>query len=389
MPLTFIKFSDERNLLGIPWLASILLFSGSMLSAQVCPQGNIDTARLVDQMQHTDNSPNVLLRAAAIGGNSVAPALLHITRPGMPVDSVPGVAQVSLARLGNKAALGQLKEELNDTKSSSKAVAKLVRVGTDEAVSILMVYLHAHLHDNSLHQDFGDYIFDIRGEVIESLSKQLHIGPMMPNGAFSVSLQDWMRWWDQHKGKTIALSINERFRDPYLQCLARKVEWGFPDAVFDMVRTREPQVIPVLKFLARFGDQQRRFFNVATLQGRARLGLAQLGDPEELQTVKKELDLPAYGGAIEELRQLGGPVAVAALMNAFDSAGFLSQYKGTRGYEKEVVTRHQEIANALTKMVISPPETKTTPESKKKWKDWWAKNKDTAQFVKRPITTYE
>src|SRR5260370_36208174 len=112
MPLTFIKFSDERNLLGIPWLASILLFSGSMLSAQVCPQGNIDTARLVDQMQHTDNSPNVLLRAAAIGGNSVAPALLHITRPGMPVDSVPGVAQVSLARLGKDTAAVKINDEL-------------------------------------------------------------------------------------------------------------------------------------------------------------------------------------------------------------------------------------------------------------------------------------
>src|SRR5260370_766896 len=131
------------------------------------------------------HTPNFLLTTAAIGSNRVAAALLHLTRPGMPVAAGRGVEQVSLARIGNKAALGQLKEELNETKSSSKAVAKLVRVGADEAVSILMVYLHAHLHDNSLHQDFGDYIFDIRGEVIESLSKQLHIGPMMPNGAFS------------------------------------------------------------------------------------------------------------------------------------------------------------------------------------------------------------
>src|SRR5260370_40678460 len=123
MPLTFIKFSDERNLLGIPWLASILLFSGSMLSAQVCPQGNIDTARLVDQMQHTDNSPNVLLGAAAIGGNSVAPALLHMTKPGMPVDSVPRVAQVRPARLGNQPALGTPSQELRGTKSARKSVA--------------------------------------------------------------------------------------------------------------------------------------------------------------------------------------------------------------------------------------------------------------------------
>jgi hypothetical protein len=40
-------------------------------------------------------------------------------------------------------------------------------------------------------------------------------------------------------------------------------------------------------------------------------------------------------------------------------------------------------------MVTSPPETQTTAETAKKWKDWWAKNKDTAQFVKPPVKNYE
>jgi hypothetical protein len=164
---------------------------------------------------------------------------------------------------------------------------------------------------------------------------------------------------------------------------------GFPDAILDMARTRDPQVLPVLRLLARFGNPKRRPFNLTTLQGRAQLGLAQLGDPEELETINKELDLPGFGSALEELRQLGGPVAVAALINDLDSPNYLPQYKGTPGYQRVANEHNQAIEDALATMVISPPETQITPETAKKWQAWWAKNKNTAQFVKLPVTTYE
>jgi len=256
-----------------------------------------------------------------------------------------------------------------------------------------MDYLRAHVSDNSLHHNFGDYSSDIRltliVSLIVSLSEQLQIGPIMPDGFFSVSLRDWVAWWDQNKGKPNVLSISGDFRDPYLQCLARKVEWGFPDAIFDMARTQDPQVIPVLRLLAKFGNPKRRPFVLTTLQGRAELGLAQLGDPEELQTINKKLNLSGFGSAIEELRQLGGPVATAALINALDSSGFFPEYKGSQGYQRLVNEHNQAIEDALATLVISPPETTVTPETAKKWKAWWGKNKDTGQFVGHPVTTYE
>jgi hypothetical protein len=268
-------------------------------------------------------------------------------------------------------------------------VPKFARVGTDRAVSMLMGYLSAHISDKSLRHDFGDYVSDLRRTLTESLAEQLQIGPILSTGFLSLSPSDWLTWWDQNKGKPIALSISGDLHDPYLQCLARKVEWGFPDAIFDLTRTRDPRVIPLLKLLARFGNPDRRPFVLTTLQGRAQLGLAQFGDQEELQTINQELDVSGFGSAIEELRQLGGPVAVAALINAFDSPNYLPQYKGTQGYQREVNERNQLIEDALATMVVSPPERQITPETAKKWKDWWNRTKDSAQFVTQPVRTYE
>jgi len=370
------------------WFAFLIIYFAPIVCGQTCPHGGIDYAAVEDETQHARGA-DVIFRSAAIAGDALTPTLRHLSKPGAPVDSVPGAAQVSLARLGDQGALKQLEQELNDTKSSSNAVRKLVRAGTDEAIAILMVFLRVHLNDNSLRHDFGDSSFDRRNQIAQSLSRQLRIGPVMPNGIFSSSFSDWANWWDQNKSKPVALSISSAFRDPYLQCLARKVEWGFPDAIFGMARTQDPGVVAVLNHLAEFGDKKRRYFNVATLQGRAQLGLAQLGDAEELQTIKRELDLPGYGTAIEELRLLGGAVAVTALIDTFDSKKFLPEYRESPGYLREANTRDQEIANALAKMVISPPETEPAADSKKIWKNWWARNRDTVQFVVSPSRNYE
>ncbi len=372
----------------LPTLLLVASFCGPALFAQACPHSNVYEAAPIEEVLHA-NRAEAIFRYAAISGDIVAPSLRRLSKPGMKVDSVPGAAQVSLARLGDNEALRELENELNDPASSYKAVPKLVRVGTDRVVSVLMGYLSAHISDHSLHHDFGDYSSDLRRTLIESLSEQLQVGPILPTGFFSLSPSDWLTWWDQNKGKPVALSISGNLHDPYLQCLARKVEWGFPDAIFDMARTRDPQVIPVLRFLARFGNPQRRPFVLATLQGRAQLGLAQFGDQDELQTINQELDISGFGSAIEELRQLGGPVGVAALIDALDSPNFLTQYRGTPGFQRLVNERNQSIEDALARMVISPPETLVTPGTAKRWKAWWEKNKNTAQFVKPPVTTYE
>lgn len=48
------------------------------------------------------------------------------------------------------------------------------------------------------------------------------------------------------------------------------------------------------------------------------------------------------------------------------------------------------ILSALNAMVVDPPGLSGDLENRKnQWKQWWAKNKDTAQFVLPPVRTYE
>ncbi len=198
-----------------------------------------------------------------------------------------------------------------------------------------------------------------------------------------------MSWWDRNKGKPITLSISGDFHDRYLKCLARKVEWGFPDAIFDMEQTHDPQVIPVLRALAKWGNPKRRPFLVTTLQGRAQLALARLGDQEELHNIERELELPGFGSAIEEIRQAGGPVALQMLVNALDSPDYLPQYRGKPGYERLQFERDEAISKALTALVMSPPQATKPADRQRIWEDWWAKNRRTARFVTEPVKTYE
>jgi hypothetical protein len=361
------------------------------LGAQACPHDSSDIVQLQGEVEHAAD-PNVIYRAAAIAQDKLVPALRRLSKPGMPLNSVAGAAQVSLARLGDKEATEQLEQELNRIRSPFDvgAVNKLVAVGTDKALSILMTFLVVRFSDSSLVVDLQDASEDLRQEIVKEIASRLQVGPLAPNQTFSVSLQDWVTWWNQVKGQAIVLSISTGLHDPYLRCLARKVEWGFPDAIFDLATSKDPQVLPVLRKLAEFGDHRGRSFNLKTIRGRAEFGLAQMGDQEELATIKGELNGPGYTGAIEELRLLGGKDAVTALINAFDSPDFLPQYRGfKKTYQRELNKRDQDIQKALIKMVVSPPETKMTPEGREKWKDWWAKNKGSAQFTVPPVKSYE
>jgi len=383
--------SVKSTIRGAAYIAVLALSLQPLLCAQSCPHGNPDIAQLEDQVEHS-SEPKVIYRAAAIAQDKLTPALRKLCKPGMAVNSVAGAAQVSLARLGGKEAIEQLEQELNGIRSPFDvgSIDKLAAVGTDRALSILMTFLLAHLSDSSLVVDMGDASEDVRQDIVKDIATRFQVGPLAPNGNFSVALQDWVSWWNQTKGKPIALSISTDLHDPYLQCLARKVEWGFPDAIFDMANSRNPQVLPVLRKLAEFGDHSGRSFNLSTIRGRAEFGLAQMGDPLELNAIKNELNRAGFSGAIEELRLLGGRDAVAALINAFDSPDFLPQYRGfKKTYQKELNRRDQEIQNALIKMVVSPPATKITLYGKKIWKDWWAKNKDTAKFVIPPAVAHE
>ena len=392
-------------------LAMVMLSAGGV-SAQVCPRGKVNEAELIEKIrqvnrqfeQYRPNDPDnsgppadadTIYRAAAVGGEALIPALRRISRPKMRPDSIPGAAQVSLARLGDKESLDQIAEELNGKTGSGNAPWKLGRVGNEKAVAILLNYFIAHGSDISRYQPVAsDLGGDAMGGVVVALSSVVQDPPFDPSGSISGDPKIWTAWWEQNKGKPLALSISNDLQDAYLRCLARKVEWGFADAILDLGSSGNIQVIPTLLILARTGDKRSRVSGIDTVRGRAQSGLAKMGNEEEFQAIVDELESP-FGcvDAARKMQFIGGRKAVVALMESLNDENFLSgypNYKNDGDHAPGLIFDHDEaIAKALVNLVASPPDTTGEPRSKKIWLDWWATNRNAAQFVKQMEITHE
>jgi hypothetical protein len=395
--------------LASAFLAALLLAAGNA-AAQVCPRGDVNQAELIarimqagDQFeQYGSNDPNnstfppdrqVIYRSGAIGGNPLASALRRISKPGMSEYDVPGAAQTSLARLGDKDAFEQLEQELNGTKHGGWATDKLLRIGNDKAISILMSFLVAHLTDDSLYVDMGDTGSDVRYAIIHGLAPVLRNPPSEPNGNITVTLEKWAVWWEQNKGKPLTLAISDDLEDPYLRCLARKFEWGFPEAILDLGATGDSQAIPALRKLTQIGDKRLRLSGTNTVRGRAQTALAKLGDPDEFRAIVDELESPGCFDAVVKMQYIGGRKAVEALIESLKGANFLSEYPDYKNdglnAPRLKLGHDQAITNTLAKMVVSPAAITAKPGSKKLWLNWWAKNGETAQLIKQTYVTFE
>lgn len=332
-----------------------------------------------------------ILRWTAVAGSSMIPILRTISRPGMNFNSIPGEAQISLAKLGDKTALAELQRELELSPGGGFAVDKLVHVGTNPAFSLLVVFLREHLSDSSLNHEYGDYSDDVRWHIIGGLGSYASDLPEKINPGHPFN--GWVDWWDKRQGR-VALSISAQITDPYLACLARKVEWGFPDAILDMANVKNPEAIPILKTLEHVGTVA---YTLNTVRGRARFALAKLGDEESFKSI--ELAVNEYGSLadIDMLWKIGGKRAVGALVSALDSRFPSKTYGSTvppdpkdkRNYAvyKKMASQYRHdtdiaILNTLNAMVAEPPLLIGNVENKKRqWKEWWRKNKDTAHFV--------
>jgi hypothetical protein len=349
-----------------------------------------------------------VLRWTAIAGPSMIPTLRVMTRPGMAFNSIPGEAQISLAKLGDETALTELDQELNHGDEGGNAVQKLLYVGNDRAISLLMAFLQAHISDASFTHSWGDYSTDVRSDIVRGLSQVAVEQPPRPQkGKFVNGYEAWLKLWKEGKLKLVP-SISADVQDPYLRCLARKVEWGFPQAIMDMANTGNPTVAPVLRTLKTTGIPVMTDLGAgsgAEAQRREEVGLARLGDEEVFQSIRQAAN--DYGAAhvFDMLYLIGGKKAVDALVEALDSnfprephgvwpppapsdkRNYASYQRNAAKYKKET---DAEILNTLNAMVVDPPHLTGSLESRKKqWQEWWAKNKDTAQFVRPPVTTYE
>jgi hypothetical protein len=385
-------------------------FTAGRASAQVCPRGDVNEAELIakimqagdqfaqfvlDDPKHSVPGPdrNVIYRLGAIGGNSLIPALRRISKPGMPEYDIPGAAQTSLARLGDEEALQKLEQEMNRTQHGGWATGKLLRAANDQSIAILMTFLVAHLTDNSLYVNMGDYGSDVRYAIVDGLSLALQNPPSETSGVPTVTLEKWAAWWEQNKGKPLTLVISGDLQDPYLQCLARKFEWGFPEAILDLGAAGNSQTMPALRKLTQLGDQRLRASGINTVRGRAQAALAKLGDVEEFKAIADELESPGCFDAVIKMQYIGGRKAVEALIESLKGANFLSEYpdykNDGRNAPRMKVGHDQAITNTLAKMVASPPEITGKPGSKRMWLAWWAKNSETAQIIQQSYFAHE
>jgi hypothetical protein len=74
--------------------------------AQKCPRGPVNLSELTAQMESTKD-PNVILRAAAIGGQALMHELRNLPIPETSSETVGGAAEASLAKLGELQVLGK------------------------------------------------------------------------------------------------------------------------------------------------------------------------------------------------------------------------------------------------------------------------------------------
>ncbi|MGH9742865.1 MAG: hypothetical protein ACRD51_10990 [Candidatus Acidiferrum sp.] len=317
----------------------------------------------------------------------------------MNFNSIPGEAQISLAKLGDETALAELDQELNHSKAGGYAVEKLIRVGTDRAFSLLVAFLRAHTSDSSLQQDYGDYGDDVRRHIAAGLSALASDSPTNVDPAHPYNA--WLDWWEKRGGR-VALSISAQEHDPYLACLARKVEWGFPEAILDMANTGNPQAIPILMSLERVGAS---VYTLNSIRGRAQFALAKLGDDEALGSIQQAVNDYGALADVDMLWKIGGRRPVSILVDALGSNFPRQTYgaasppnpKDRKNYAeyqmraaKYKTDTDNAILNTLKAMVADPPNLSGEIESRKKqWKEWWAKNEDTTQFVKPTATAHE
>jgi len=65
----------------------------------------------------------------------------------------------------------------------------------------------------------------------------------------------------------VAVSFSSQISDPYTQCVARKIEWGFPDAILDLGTHGNRQALPALRGLAQMGDKRIRADRFDSIRG--------------------------------------------------------------------------------------------------------------------------
>jgi hypothetical protein len=410
------------------------LFIASDVTAQTCEDDNPwQAAALIDQIRTSCERNNVpygtdIYGLASVADREAIPALRKLAA--WPTDKAPGAVCQGWV-MAARAALAKLGDE--DYRAGLD-LSFLSFVGDDRALAALIDFLIAHAKDPAMLQDFGDYQVDRRDGILKDIDtiRRRRRAPDLPAADYSdAGILQWKAYLEKRKGQQLTFPAYPNVDDPYLRCLARRVDWGYPDAILaiaakggDAAR-RTLQQLPTLKTPVAMGFAQNSAFSThwTDIQGNLQVALAQLGDDEMFDQIVAELNGATAYESVRKLEFIGGRRAADALVKALDipeevvqkaraqgcasgpaycHAPWRDWYKPiwtTTAYSPQVdrescltETFHECLLYALGKMVKDPPVAPgadATPQNIAKWKEWWAKNRDRAELVVKPTQKFE
>jgi hypothetical protein len=96
----------------------------------------------------------------------------------------------------------------------------------------------------------ADGPYDYRSAILAEIRgiARRHVVLNLPDADYSPSdIAQWKAWLEKYKGQHLSRPVFESVSDPYLQCLARRVEWGHRDAILDIATFGGPSAEPILK----------------------------------------------------------------------------------------------------------------------------------------------
>jgi PBS lyase HEAT-like repeat len=406
---------------------AVLFACVSCAGAQSCQDENFDVNAAV-QKAWDSCSERAVYEIGAVGGERAISGLRKLaedTAFEKRCAPVRDAAIVALAKLGDPAALQQLAREFD----KGGRLTPLTFVGNDDAIAIMMAYFEAHRTEPLLTNE-GDVVEHGRLlQIIEAIA--LDIGqrraiPDLPTlvvrGTGDETKAVWEEWWEKHKSAPITVPPYQNVSDPHLRCLARMVDWGFPSAIFEIADTGGDEALSALR---QFPSPTS--MGLSTVPGDLTLALAKLGDRQKLAEVFSEWQSGSnFTDAIDKLTYIGGKDAAGLFVSRFDQvtegmrsatvqrdacvarlfkARKLKPGRATDDYVHSSYceqnydnfmrlfrTELTELLDALSRMVKDPPlpaGAAPTLDNVQLWKDWWRKNKDTAQFVSVPVKQYE
>jgi hypothetical protein len=447
------KFPASFIAVSMSIIAALLLVMPSAF-AQRCSDRNPQVAvDVLQEVLHSCSSHDafeavgykygydVVAKAASVAGERAIPVLQEIAKSPRNSDCSWGrapEARQALAKLGDEATIRSIRESRNRVNPMMRG--NLGELGDDWALTSLVGFLIDHVNDPSMHIQQGpaDGPMDLRGVILESIrdiARRHRVLDLPVAADYSPEgILVWKTWLESHKWRTLSDPVYKHVSDPYLRCLARRVEWGYPDAILDIATFGGPAAGLILRDFPRpspgepmgarslfpeiVDQEEGRPRRDREIQGNLQAALGLLGDRQMLGQIAAEInEFPIHFDyipyeALRKLKFIGGKPAVEILIAALGAHNRMAQvpeqalatcvhdstpadasdrlresiskFCEERDFFWEVRRYNGWTMDALARMIKDPPlpsGTAASAENIQTWKVWWVKHKDSAEFI--------